>query len=281
MDSNGCFTKSCLIICLPLALLMISSCFLDAARDNLIPNLITLIVPCIILYRVYYNYIISEQENQNVKDYCERRNIKYQKSAPNDFLGRNFKLISSRSDQFSEIFNYMSGIYNGFDFSLADFAFNTPALDATSSETVYNTFCVLINKELHLPKFYICQKNLFKQQEQKPKQNNNRITNPYNLCEYVNDYKYKDIDFSDINEAFSEKYVIASDDEEALKTIFTSEICQKFVEFDNYYCFFEGKENSLMFFIHTCLKIDTKMRFLNECTFLFKDIYKVQSLIND
>ena len=107
MDSNGCFTKSCLIICLPLALLMISSCFLDAARDDLIPNLITLIVPCIILYRVYYNYIISEQENQNVKDYCERRNIKYQKSAPNDFLGRNFKLISSRSDQFSEIFNYI------------------------------------------------------------------------------------------------------------------------------------------------------------------------------
>ena len=255
MKEAGCLLKAyifiaCLILGIPSLILSFSKGI--TSIDDLTPLMIA-----IGAFSIFFIVIISPIVSRyKYKSYCKANNIEYYDSSPNIFDGSNSILLCKKNDLGSKIYNYMSSFKNGYKYVIADYAY-VYSFSGNTPNTCHNTFWVLSNSNIKMPKFYICPRI---------------ISDKLN---YIKDFQYNVIDLSEINKDFSEMFILASDNEEAVKEFFTYEICQKFVEFEIRNCFFEGRDNRLLFLRSKELKLNKKIELLEYCENLFDEICQI------
>ncbi len=212
------------------------------------------------------------------KKYCKEHNIEYQQYAPGVFIGSNLNILCKTKDSFAEIYNYMASKTQGFDYVLANYKFHKSYTDSTligkkpSISVFDNTFCVLFNPNIQIPEFYISPRKIVNKLEDELIQKNIEIEFVNGFDSLQKNYKYDDIDLSEINKSFSEKFIIASNDENAVKEFFNDKICQIFVDFEVSSCFFEGNRHELLFLVQEILELKKKIKFLEKCANLFNNI---------
>ena len=249
MKETGCLFKTYIIIaCLFLGSFSLLLVFTqERSLGTILSPLLISIASFGILYYIIYSSIVNPYRYQA---YCKANNIDYSEQAPNIFIGSNSLLLSKKNDIGSDIYNYMSGKKNGYDFVIADYAY-VYSFSGTTPNTCHNTFFVLSYPNIQMPKFYIC-----------PRINSDKL-------DYIKDFQYNVIDLSETNKDFSENFIIASDNADAVKEFFTYEICQRFVEFQHANCYFEGRDNRLFFLVYEELNLENNMKLIEICENLF------------
>ena len=223
------------------------------------------------LFGIILGFFLENADKNELKDYCKMNKLDFQDNAPSDFTGSYFKLISKRQAYLDMIYNFVSGNHRGFDFIIADFAYHTSSagsglVTSKPSMTVHhNTFCVLSNQRLQMPFFHL-----------RKRMNSNEapytITTNDDLNSLANNYPYADVDLTQANKSFSEKFSVAAINKDDIKKFFSNKICQIFLDNNIPNCFIEGNEQTMVLLIPCELELKGKIKFLDKCTSLFTAI---------
>ena len=207
-----------------------------------------------IIYLFYWGFygIKKEQEQEDkrineIKDYSTSNGFEFFLNGGNfSEIAKDFMLTNANNNDFY-VMPWLAenhGIKNGFEFYLVDHRYYNRK---KKNESRTHTLCLLINKNVKIPDFYIRNRTFF-------------------LDDLERLLGGKEIRIADDKE-FSKKFFIQSDNEDEVKDFFNSDVRKLFLEYHKNNYEFEFKNNSLIVlkkgtrnFFDTCLFIPLKER---------------------
>ena len=270
--------------------LVSTSCFAkntDNKLDNFIftgENLLYFIIGLPIVGALVYLFVIKDYiKNRKIEEFCEKNNLTYEdefKHLPQN-TKINFISIDAGKDGECTYKNIMSGEKKGLFFIFCDFNFLYSTKNHITFSSPNYPLLIIKNKNITFPYFFLrTGKNLNRYKDIKNILGRTKHISTEKLkpdyYNHIHFYEGTNLIFDD-DLAFSDRFVLKVEDEEASKNFFSNKIRQVFKEKANKEYMYEGNEDGFVVSLPKEITFEEKIKFFEENLRFF---YELSSNIN-
>ena len=268
--SNSCFSKS------TSHKVGISS----STGDNLSFFIISLPIICAL---IYFGFLKEYLKRRKIEDFCEKNNLTYEDEFK--YLPQNTKInfisIDAGNDGECTYKNIMSGEKKGLFFIFCDFNFLYSTKNHITFSSPNYPLLIIKNKNITFPYFFLrTGKNLNRYKDIKNILGRTKHISTEKLkpdyYNHIHFYEGNNLIFDD-DLAFSDRFVLKVEDEEASKNFFNNKIRQVFKEKANKEYMYEGNEDGFVVSLPKEITFEEKIKFFEEN---LKFFYELTTNIN-